>query len=100
MRSLAILLVLFGSVFTGYSQRHIIGDGSDYKETRSLTSFDRVHLACHVEVVVVKGDSFSIRLEGERNIIEVLETDVKGGELNIHYPLFYDLTARMPVRGW
>jgi Putative auto-transporter adhesin, head GIN domain len=98
MRSLAILLVLFGLVLPGYSQRHITGDGSDYKETRSLSSFDRVHLSCSVEVVVVKGDSFSIRLEGERNIIEVLETDVKGGELNIHYPLFKDFRATKPLR--
>jgi hypothetical protein len=100
MRLLAILLVLFGPVLTGYSQRHITGDGSDYKETRPLSSFDRVHLSCSVEVVVVKGDSFSIRLEGERNIIEMLETDVKGGELNIHYPLFKDFRATKPLRCW
>jgi hypothetical protein len=100
MRSLAILLVLFGLVLTGYSQRHITGDGSDYKETRPLSSFDRVHLSCSVEVVVVKGDSFSIRLEGERNIIELLETDVKGGELTIHYPLFKDFRATKPLRCW
>jgi hypothetical protein len=99
MRSF-ILLVLLGLGLAGYSQRHLIGDGSDYKETRPLSSFDRVHLACHVEVIVVKGDSFSIRLEGERNIIELLETDVKGGELNIHYPLFKDFRATKPLRCW
>jgi hypothetical protein len=101
MRSLAILSLLFlGISLTGYSQRHIAGDGSDYKETRSLSSFDRIHLACHVDVIVVKGDSFSVRLEGERNIIEMLETDVKGGELNIHYPLFKDFRATKPLRCW
>ncbi len=101
MRSFAILsLLLFGIGLTGYSQRHIVGDGSDYKETRPLSSFDRVHLSCSVEVIVVKGDSFSIRIEGERNLIEVLETDVKGGELNIHYPLFKDVRATKPLRCW
>jgi hypothetical protein len=100
MRSLALLLVLFGSVFTGYAQRHITGDGSDYKETRSLSPFDRVHLSCSVEVIVVKGDSFSVRLEGERNIIAVLETDVKGGELNIHYPIFKEFNSTKPLRCW
>ena len=101
MRSLAILsLLLFGIALAGFSQRHIVGDGSDYTTIRSLSSFDRVHLACHVEVTVVKGDSFSIRFEGERNIIEELETDVKGGELNIHYPLFKDFRATKPLRCW
>jgi hypothetical protein len=84
--------------FVGHSQRHIVGDGSDYKETRPLASFDRVHLSCSVEVIVMKGDSFSVRVEGERNIVEVLETEVKGDELTIHYPVFNDIRATKPLR--
>jgi hypothetical protein len=100
MRSLAIFLLLFGVVLTGYSQHHIIGDGTDYKETRSLSPFDKVHLSCSVEVIVVKGDSFSVRLEGEQNIIAVLETEVKGGELDVRYPMFKDIRATKPLRCW
>ena len=100
MRSLAIFLILFSVVLTGYSQHHIIGDGTDYKETRSLSPFDKVHLSCSVEVIVVKGDSFSVRLAGERNIIDILETEVKGGELDVHYPMFKDVRATKPLRCW
>src|ERR1700722_18591398 len=89
MRSLAIFLVLFGAVLTGYPQRHIAGDGTDYTTTRSLPSFDKVHLSCSVEVIVLKGDSFSVKIEGERNIVELLATDVKGDELDIHWPFFF-----------
>jgi hypothetical protein len=101
MRSLAIFLVLFGAVLTGYPQRHIAGDGTDYTTTRSLPSFDKVHLSCSVEVIVLKGDSFSVKIEGERNIVELLATDVKGDELDIHWPFFFkEVRPTEPLRCW
>ncbi|HEV2479013.1 MAG TPA: DUF2807 domain-containing protein, partial [Puia sp.] len=82
MRSLAFLsLLLFCIAIAGYPQRVVHGDGSDVTVTRDIASFQSLHNSISAQVVVVRGDKYQVKIEGESNVIEVLATEVRDGEL-------------------
>ena len=99
MRSLAILsFLLFCVGFSGYTQHTIHGDGSDATVTRDIASFDKLHNSISGQVTVVKGDKYQVRIEGEGNVIEALVTEVKDGELSIHFPWMKNVETRRTLR--
>ena len=62
----ALLLFSFLSLsIAGFSQWTIEGDGSDYRESRTVPTFNKVSLSVHAEVILVKGNSPGVRIEGE-----------------------------------
>jgi hypothetical protein len=88
---------IFSSSLTASAQR-VYGDGSDTTETRQLPSFDKLHLGAPAEVILVKGDAPSVKIEGEKNIIAVLSTEVTGNELRIHFPFLRDVRMHQRLR--
>ena len=97
--SLTCLFILSFSV-KGFSQRVIRGDGSDFTESRTVPAFDKIGLAVSAEVILVKGNSPGVRIEGEKNVVDVLITEVGDKELKIHFPLFKDVRQTKPLRVW
>ncbi|AYA38326.1 DUF2807 domain-containing protein [Hymenobacter oligotrophus] len=61
------------------------GTGPTVTETRSFNSFSRVELKIDAEVILTQGSRQEVRLEGQRNILDVLETEINGDELQIEY---------------
>lgn len=95
---LTLVLTLSFSV-TGFSQRVIKGDGSDFKESRSVSGFHSVGLAVDAEVIVVKGNSPGISIEGEKNVIEELITEVdNNNRLSIRFPERPEVRCTKPLR--
>jgi hypothetical protein len=92
MRSLALLsFLLFCIALSGYPQHDIHGDGSDVTVIRNITSFDKLHNSISAQVTVVRGDTYQVKIEGEKNVIDALATDVKDGELGIHFPFLRNI---------
>jgi hypothetical protein len=85
---------------TGFSQRRIDGDGSDYRESRTVPAFNKVGLSVHAEVILVKGSTPGVRIEGEKNIVDRLITEVGDHQLKIYYPLLKDIRPTKPLRIW
>jgi hypothetical protein len=99
MRSLAVFsFLLFGIAVSGYSQHTVHGDGSDVTLTRSISSFDHLHNSISARVTVTKGDKYEVKIEGEANVVAALVTEVKDGELNIHFPLFTNIQSTRSLR--
>jgi len=87
MRTLAFLSVLlFGKAIAGYSQQDVPGDGSDVTMTRDIASFSILHNSISAEVVVVRGDKYQLKIEGESNVIKALATEVRDGALQFGFP--------------
>jgi hypothetical protein len=84
----------------GFSQRTIEGDGSDFRESRTVPAFNKIGLSVHAEVILVKGNSPGVRIEGEKNIVDQLITEVGDNELKIYFPLFKNFRATKPLRIW
>jgi len=99
MKALFVSLLLSLS-FAGYSQRTIEGDGSEFRESRTVPAFNKVGLSVHAEVILVKGSAPGLRIEGEKNIVDQLITEVGSGQLKIYYPLFKNFRATKPLRIW
>ena len=97
MRSTAVLFSLFLLV-TGCTRPILRGDGSAYAETRPLASFNKLQIWGNMEIVLVKGDSCSIRIEGEKNIVDLLRTEVSSNDLHVHLPLLKDIRPTQRLR--
>jgi hypothetical protein len=84
--------------------RAVRGSGDVIEETRSVSGVSGVDLATIGELIIAVGDTESLRIEAEDNLLEYLETEVRGGTLIIETrdnvnlrntePVMYYLTVR------
>ncbi|RTQ53474.1 DUF2807 domain-containing protein [Hymenobacter gummosus] len=61
------------------------GTGPTQTETRTVSNFSRVELKIDAEVILTQGPQREVRIEAQRNILDVLETETSGDELEIEY---------------
>lgn len=61
----------------------VAGNGHIAKETRDITTFEKVTVNGNFEVTLVSGDAGTIKLEGEDNLLALITTEVKNGTLTI-----------------
>ncbi|GAB2949223.1 head GIN domain-containing protein [Hymenobacter coalescens] len=73
------------------------GEGPSVSETRAVANFSRVEVATDAELVITQGAQQEVRVEGQRNILDVLDTDVSGGKLRIETGR-YNLRSHEPIR--
>jgi len=59
----------------------VVGSGKVVTETRSVGEFTRVSLQCSADVVIVQGTPQAVSVEGEDNIVSMIQTRVSGGTL-------------------
>ncbi|HUS93979.1 MAG TPA: head GIN domain-containing protein [Patescibacteria group bacterium] len=59
------------------------GSGKVITEERVVSGFDKVHLSGSGEVTIIQGDSESLVIEVEDNILPLLESEVVAGTLNL-----------------
>ncbi|MBD2767193.1 DUF2807 domain-containing protein [Hymenobacter sp. BT664] len=97
---LAISVVLFttacsheGDLF-GPSVR---GTGPTQSETRTLNSFSRLDLKIDAELLLTQGSPQQVRIEAQRNILDVLETELNNDQLQIEYGR-YNVRGHDPIR--
>lgn len=61
------------------------GNGNIATDTRSVTDdFTRVSASEGLAVYVTQADEFSIEVEADENIIDLIATDIKNGRLRVH----------------
>jgi hypothetical protein len=61
------------------------GQGNVIREFMDVDGFDGVRLEVAANVYIQQGDMFSVEVEGERNIIDLIEKDVRGGNWDIEF---------------
>ena len=61
----------------------IKGSGNIINENRKLTDFHTVEIVGSVDVDIVSGDSFSCNVEGDDNLVPIVETTVTSNTLEI-----------------
>ncbi|WP_400192381.1 head GIN domain-containing protein [Hymenobacter sp. B81] len=75
----------------------IRGEGPSVTETRTTGSFSRVEVATDAEVTISQGPQQEVRVEAQRNILDVLETEASGGRLRIETGR-YNLRSHTPIK--
>ncbi len=81
---LALILVSGPNFAQGWFGK-IKGNGNVITEKRSTEAYDGISVGGSFEVKLVSGSEGNITLEGEENILEVVETEVKNGQLKIRF---------------
>jgi len=89
MKSLKILVVTLlclGTVTVAEAQirKRVKGSGNIKTETRNVKDFTGVKTATAIDILLSQGDSFSVEVEADDNIIENIVTEVKDGVLSVY----------------
>jgi len=77
--------------------RTVRGSGDVVEETREVSDISGVNLATIGHLIIEVGDTESLRIEAEENLMEHLETEVRGGKLRIGTKDRIRLDATEPV---
>lgn len=81
--SVFILIAVFASCINPFNKT-INGNGSITTSERNLSSFKNIRCAGSYDVELTQGNSASVKIETDENILTYIVTDVDGDELNIH----------------
>lgn len=81
MHKLLLTLCLFAA--TGCSV--VEGSGHIVSENRDVSGFDSVDVCCGFQVTIKQGANESLKLRGDDNILDDIDTQVRGGTLVIDY---------------
>ena len=71
----------FGGIFGGDRVR---GNGEVVEDNRALDGFTGIKTCCSFKVELAEGN-FAVRVEAESNLLEFIETEVRGRTLHIKY---------------
>ena len=88
------LLLLLTAALTScdwHTTRTVIGFGDVEFEEREMTDFSGVSLTGTCDVYITTGESFSVELQAQPQILEVMTTSVKGGILSIGFHPDYNI---------
>jgi hypothetical protein len=94
--ALSILACQVGGISLGDS-RTIRGSGNVAEETRAVSGITGVNLATIGHLFIEMGDTESLRIEAEDNLMEYLETEVSSGRLRIGTNDDIRLDTKRPV---
>lgn len=75
----------FGSCNVSFSGDSLSGNGNVKTETRNVGNFNAVKTSGSIDIEISQGDTYSVSVEDDENILPVIVTEVQGGTLNIHY---------------
>lgn len=101
MRNYLLLLAVAGFSLSSCvfnTGKRVGGDGSNSSVTRHPGSFTQLEQKGSYDVVVRYGNTHEVLLEGERNILDHLETDMEGNTLVIRSRKGFNLRPTRSIR--
>jgi hypothetical protein len=100
MKYFLVLLLGISLVFSCryIGGKRVRGNGNVEKEQRSLPSFDGLVSYGSFDITVLTGDTHTISIEADENLLDYIETDVEGGNLRIRTRRGYNLRPRNDIR--
>jgi len=99
VRFLSIILLLAATLSScdWHTTRTIIGYGDVESEVREVTDFSGVSLTGTSKVYITTGESFSLELEAQPQILEVMTADVRSGILSIGFHPDYNIRTEKEI---
>ncbi|PZR21336.1 MAG: hypothetical protein DI539_08215 [Flavobacterium psychrophilum] len=86
MKKAALLVAGIFFALTAAAQQNqplVIGNGKIKKEKRDISDFSKISVTGSFQVFLTSGDTGKISLEGDENIIQIIDTNVSNGTLTI-----------------
>jgi hypothetical protein len=94
---LSLTLVACGVTVRGVTET-VRGSGTLVEEDRPVGNLSRVELTMPGTLSITGGDSESLSIEAEDNLLEYIQTDVRAGTLRIETRPGINLQATRPIR--
>ena len=94
--ALSLLACQVGGIALG-DRKTVRGSGNVVEETRAVSGVTGVNLATIGHLTIELGDTESLRIEAEDNLMEYIETDGRSGKLRIRTQDRVDLRSTRPV---
>jgi hypothetical protein len=91
---IALPLILASGVlvsFTHLNNERIRGNGNMKEEARNATHFKDISTSGVYKVIIVQGNTHSIKIDAEENLLPYIITDISGDELDIHTKKGYSI---------
>lgn len=91
---IALPLLLAAGVLASFSHiqdERIKGNGNVKQESRNASAFTDISTSGIYKVVLEQGNTHSVRVEAEDNLLPYIVTDISGGELKIHTKKGYNI---------
>lgn len=76
----------------------IIGTGSAVEQTRDVSGINAVELAMNGTLHISQGDTTSLRIEAQQNLLEYIQTDMRGDTLVIHTSPGTNVQSTRPIQ--
>ena len=76
---------------SSWGGKRVKGTGPVVSETRNISDFKGVESSIAADIVLKQGSTFKVRVEGQKNILEVLKTELKGNSLKISFEKGYSV---------
>ncbi len=90
--------LLLGVMITLYSCSSIEGTGPMVNEARAVSEITAIDLEMNANVYLIKGDTQSVVISAQQNILDVLKTEVSGGKIEIKTA--ESISVAEPVQIW
>jgi len=78
-----IAVLTFSCTQAQWGSKKIKGNGNVIIENRSTSDYDEIYCSGSLDYILVAGKEGNLKLEGESNLLEYVETEVKGDKLVI-----------------
>jgi hypothetical protein len=79
---ITLSVILNGCIINGWDTS-ISGNGNVVDEIRDERGFTGVHVSSGIDVYLSEGEEFQVRVEADENLLEVIETEVRGDVLEV-----------------
>ncbi len=83
---------------SGWGGKRVEGTGPVVTEDRSVSGFTGVTSGISADVTVKQASSFKVTISGQKNILDLLKTDVVNGKLKITFEKGYSMNYREPLK--
>lgn len=110
MKKLSFLLIAFVSVInflsaqddnwntSGWGGKKVKGEGQTVTETRNVTGFKGFESGIAADVYLKQGSTFKVTVEGQKNILDLMRTELRGDMLKISFEKGYSLQYRQALK--
>lgn len=85
LMALVTAALFFAACNISFNGDSLTGNGNVKTETRDVGDFHAIRSSGSIDVEISEGDTYSVSVENDENILPVIVTEVQGGTLNIHY---------------
>jgi Putative auto-transporter adhesin, head GIN domain len=78
--------------------KRVKGEGPSVTETRNVTGFKGFESGISADVFLKQSSTFKVTVEGQKNVIDLLKTDLKGDMLKITFEKGYNVSYREQLK--